>query len=348
MENQVDELDKKIDEVHATLSNTSVELNELFWKVPRDHLLWKKPEYEWNALQILIHLRQISVIFAERIKRIMGRENKEELTELKDYDEYALLAKENFDVQLPKSNISDFMLARSEMLNRVSLIDKDEWKKKVAKHEKFGELTILELLSFLAERELKFLKQLEDLLSLDDDVQELTINPQMPSPGEVTPRKEYSIDEVHARLANTSVELSDIFWDTPREAQLKRPNSSGWSSLEILIHMRQVSEVFAERVKRATHRENDQLIQLHDYDEKRQMSKVNLNEETARGNLNQFMKSRSELLNEVSQIEKDAWNVKVAKHDMQGELTLLELLGPLADREIHYLQKLKILLADYI
>lgn len=348
MENQVDELDKKIDDVHATLSNTSVELNDLFWKVPRDHLLWTKPEFEWNALQILIHLRQISILFAERVKRIMSRENPEELVEMKDFDEYELMAKVHLDQELAKSNINEFMHARSEMLNLISLIDKEEWKKKVAKHEKQGDLSLLELLTPEAEREIKYLKQLKSLLEFDENVEELEMNPQMPSPVEVTPRKEYSVDDVHATLTNTSVVLSDIFWDSPREAQLKRPNSSGWSALEILIHMRQVSEVFAERVKRAMHRENNELIQLHDYDEKKQMSKVNLNEETARGNLTEFMNSRSELLNEVSLIDKEIWNVKVAKHDIQGELSLLELLGPLADRETHYLEKLKILLADYV
>jgi hypothetical protein len=329
MENQVDELDKKIDEVHQTLSNTSVELASLFWDIPPEKQLNKPSSDEWSALEILVHLRQVSDVYAHRVKRVMTNET-DDLIRLKDYDENKLLSKITLADETAKSNINEFMNSRSDLLNRISLIDKSEWKKKLASHEIHGELTLLELLIPLADREIKFLKKLEQIFE----------NVESEEP-------ELSIDMVHAILSNTSIELSQLFWGVPREVQLQRFSDSDWSPLEILIHLRLVAEVFAERVKRAMHPDNKEIISLHDYDEQKQMEKIDLEEESVRGNITAFMKARSELLNKVSLIDTEIWDKRVAKHEIKGEQTLLQLLIPLAQRETRYLNKLKEYLKDY-
>ncbi|MHA2274364.1 MAG: hypothetical protein ACXAC2_01255, partial [Candidatus Kariarchaeaceae archaeon] len=82
---------------------------------------------------------------------------------------------------------------------------------------------------------------------------------------------------------------------------------------------------------------------LHDFDEQKQMKRVNIEEETVKSNLNDFMKARSKLLNIVSFVDKEEWNKKVARHETIGEISLLELLIPLAQREKMFLDKLKVM-----
>ncbi len=329
MENIVDERDSKIDEVHKILSDTSVQLASLFWDIPLEKQLEKPSGSEWCALEILVHLRQVSEIFASRVKRVMLNETDEHVI-LKDYDEQKLMSKIEIEDETAKSNLNEFMQSRSDLLNRISLIDKSEWKRNICKHEVQGEVTLLELLAPLAERESIFLIKLNEML------------------GEVESQEpELTIDMVHSTLSNTSIEFSQLFWGVPRAIQIHKPSENEWCPLEILIHLRLVAEVYAERVKRAMKPDNTELIFLHDYDEYKQMSKINIEDESVRGNITAFMNARSILLNEVSLIDPEIWNKKLVKHETRGELTLLQLLSPLAQRENSNISKLKEMLKDY-
>lgn len=329
MENIVDERDSKIDEVHKILSDTSVQLASLFWDIPLEKQLEKSGESEWCALEILVHLRQASEIFAHRIKRVMANEGVE-LPFLKDYDEHKLMSKIKIENETAKWNLNEFMQSRSDLLNHISLIEKSDWKKTICKHEAQGDVNLLELLIPLAERESIFLIKLNEML------------------GDVASEEpELTIDMVHSTLSNTSIEFSQLFWGVPRAIQVHRPAESEWSPLEILIHLRLVAEVYAERVKRAMKPDNTELIFLHDYDEYKQMERIKLDDESVRGNITAFMNARSVLLNEVSLIDPEIWNKKLVKHETRGELTLLQLLSPLAQRENSNISKLKEMLKDY-
>lgn len=154
-----------------------------------------------------------------------------------------------------------------------------------------------------------------------------------------------SIDELHATLSNTSVELAYLFWEIPREIITHRPTPESWSPLEILVHMRQVGEVYAERVKRVLNSGDSPYF--HDFDDQKQMSRIRLEEETVKSNLNEFMKARSELLNQISFIEKEDWENKKCIHEVSGELSLRRLLIPLAQREKKNIKILTDLLGDY-
>ncbi|MHA2251167.1 MAG: hypothetical protein ACXAD7_12455 [Candidatus Kariarchaeaceae archaeon] len=152
---------------------------------------------------------------------------------------------------------------------------------------------------------------------------------------------EYSIDNIHATLSNTSVELAYLFWEVPRATQTGKTQHHEWCPLEILIHLRQVAEVFANRIKRLLKNDNEELPLLHDFDEKKQMAKIKLYDESVRSNLSDFMKARSNLLNQISFIDREDWHKKIAQHETQGEVSLYNLLIPLAKREVKYLVILK-------
>jgi len=156
---------------------------------------------------------------------------------------------------------------------------------------------------------------------------------------------ELTKDQIHQSLSNTSVELHYVFWNVPRAVQVERPEPDKWSPLEELIHLRQVGEVYASRVKRMVNLEaGEELPYLHNFDEEKQMSMINLSEETVKYNLGQFMQARSELLGKISFLEADEWDKFKCRHETDGELTLRQLLIPLVKREEMHLNRIKELL----
>lgn len=150
-----------------------------------------------------------------------------------------------------------------------------------------------------------------------------------------------TVDEIHATLSNTSVELHYLFWEVPREKQRERPSPDEWSPLEILIHLRQVGEVYTERVKRVVGSGPDEEPYLHDFNEERQMQKIDLEDETVKHNLGRFMNARSDLLNKISFIEKEEWDEYMCVHEKAGKISLRKLLIPLVKREEKNIAKLR-------
>lgn len=155
---------------------------------------------------------------------------------------------------------------------------------------------------------------------------------------------ELSINEIHSSLSNSSVELADIFWEIPRVKQLIKTDEQTKSPIEILVMMRIMGEVFAERIKRIFAEERTDIIKFHDYDENKQMAKITVSEETVKHNLNLFLKARSQLLNKISFLTEEEWDVKKCKiNDI--ELSIRELLIPVVNREKQFIDSLKILLS---
>jgi len=158
-------------------------------------------------------------------------------------------------------------------------------------------------------------------------------------------KSELNKDQIHEALSNTSVELHYVFWGVPREVQILRPDPDSWSPLEHLIHLRQVAEVYASRVKRIVDlEEGEDLPYMHNFDEDKQMSYVDLDEETVKYNLGQFMQARSKLLNNISFLDAEEWDKLKCVHEIDGEITLRQLLIPLVKREQEHLAQIKELL----
>ena len=153
---------------------------------------------------------------------------------------------------------------------------------------------------------------------------------------------ELTKDQIHEALSATSVELHYMFWNVPREVQLRRPTPDAWCPLEILIHLRLVGDVYASRVKRiVTRDEGEEIPYMHNFDEYRQMKVVDLDEETVKYNIGQFMQSRSKLLSHISFLEADEWDTLKGMHEVDGEISLRQLLIPLVKREQKQLATLK-------
>ena len=149
---------------------------------------------------------------------------------------------------------------------------------------------------------------------------------------------EMTIEEIHDSLSNTSVTLSGMFWEVPIEKILERKDGDKWCPLEILIHMRQVAEVYAGRVNRML--KADEPPFMHDFDEEKQMSKIKFVDESVKSNLQSFMIARADLLKSISLLKKEVWTDKKAIHEVRGLVNLQQLLIPLAKREIQNIDKL--------
>lgn len=144
-------------------------------------------------------------------------------------------------------------------------------------------------------------------------------------------KQDLTINEIHEILSDTGVTLSGMFWELTKAEQTDKHEGDKRCPLEVLINMRQVAEVYCERVKRVL--KSDDPPFLYDFNEEKQMAKIRLHDESVRGNLQAFLRARSELLNAVSLIGKDLWETKMANHEVTGIVSLRKLLIPLALRE---------------
>lgn len=154
-------------------------------------------------------------------------------------------------------------------------------------------------------------------------------------------KQDMTINEIHEILSDTGVTLSGMFWELTKAELTDTHDGDNWCPLEVLINMRQVAEVYCERVKRVLKSEDEPPF-LYDFDEEKQMAKAKLEDESVRGNLQAFLRARSELLNAVSLIDKDLWETKKANHEISGIVSLRQLLIPLTIREktnLEYLLK---------
>ncbi len=158
--------------------------------------------------------------------------------------------------------------------------------------------------------------------------------------------QELDKNEIHKGLSHTSVELSYKFWGLKRKQITVTPEDGGLSPLEILVIMRQSAEIYTARVERIVRNEDmDNLPKLHDFDEKKLMRRIDLEEETPKANINIFMAARSDMLNLIS-FDDDVWEKKKCLHETKGVMTLQELLADLVIRERAYLDKLNELLPE--
>ena len=153
-------------------------------------------------------------------------------------------------------------------------------------------------------------------------------------------------NEIHKKLSDTSVRLTYKFWNLKRSQIIQRTSENEWCPLEILVHLRQVAEIYTGRVKRLVEtKEDDPIPHFHDYNEFKLMSKVDLEEETPKANINTFLDVRSDMLNLIS-FDDDIWESKMCVHEVEGEITLRKLLIPLVIRELKFLDKLEELLPE--
>lgn len=153
-------------------------------------------------------------------------------------------------------------------------------------------------------------------------------------------------NEIHKKLSDSSVRLTYKFWNLKRAQITQRPSENEWCPLEILIHLRQVAEVYTERVKRLVNaKEEDSIPHFHDYDEFKMMEKINLEEETPKANINTFLDVRSDMLNLIS-FDDEIWETKSCIHEVEGEISLRKLLIPLVLREQKFLDILEELLPE--
>jgi hypothetical protein len=90
--------------------------------------------------------------------------------------------------------------------------------------------------------------------------------------------------------------------------------------------------------------EEDDVPYMHNFDEKRQMDKIDLDEETVKHNLGDFMEARSVLLNKISFLEDEKWDSLKCEHETDGMVSLRKLLIPLVKREQRHIKRIQELL----
>ncbi len=154
-------------ELHNKLVTTGHTLLTLFWgkKPSQVNIKSSNPQIQYSALEYLMILRYAADLFTGRVERMLKRED---VPETHDFDIDKFLASEDIEDQSLKANIEEFMESRAKLLKLINPLKDEEWDTYKIKHEKFGELTLRQLLTVLANYEEEWVNNIRTILKEHD------------------------------------------------------------------------------------------------------------------------------------------------------------------------------------
>lgn len=154
-------------ELHNKLVTTGNNLLSLLWgKKPwQINVKSSNPEIKYSALEYLLILRYASDLFTERVDRML---KSEETPETHDFDLDKFFASEDIEDQSLKANIEEFMESRARLLRLLNPLSDEEWDTYKIKHEKYGELSLRQLLTLLAKYEEEWVNNIKTILKEHD------------------------------------------------------------------------------------------------------------------------------------------------------------------------------------
>ncbi len=149
--------------LHNKLVTTGTALHSLFWgKKPQQvNIKSSDPNIKYSALEYLMILRYASDLFTGRVERMLKDET---VPSTHDFDLDKFLAMEDIDDQSLKANIEEFMESRAKLLRLLNPLADEDWDKYKINHEKYGELTLRQLLTLLANYEEEWVNNIRTIL----------------------------------------------------------------------------------------------------------------------------------------------------------------------------------------
>ncbi len=149
-------------------------------------------------------------------------------------------------------------------------------------------------------------------------------------------------NDLHNKLVTTGHELFSLFWGKKRKDTMVKSSNSNikYSALEYLLVLRYASELFTGRVERML---KDETVPFtRDFDVGKLLASVDLEDQSIKGNIEEFMEARAKLLVLINPLkEEEEWDQYKIKHEQFGELTLRQLLTVLVNYEQEWLNNIK-------
>ena len=301
--------EKKRQEHLSTLKETPSQLKESLSGVPKKLQQWNPAPGKWSIQQIVCHMRDMEKgAYLTRYKRIL----EEDSPSLPDLDGDTLALERGYQELKLGEVVRDWKRARAQSIKLLKRVKGAQWQR-VGTHETDGPLTMEELLYRHA---------------IGNDRAHL--------------------DQIHAikrrwdilsRLEGAPAELLALTRDLSEDALRRRPASDEWSTIETACHIRDVEQLYVERITKMAHLDRPRFWEM---DAVRLAAARRYQEADLKSVLKEFRQRRRETLLLLQALPHPVW-LRTGIHPERGETTIEELATRLGQHDQRHLGEIRAL-----
>jgi len=288
--------------LRATRSNLKAALKG----VPKALLLWRPAPGKWSIQEIVCHMRDMErEAYLARFRRILAEEN----PTLPDVDGDVCALERGYREQKLSEVVREWSQLRGEVLKVLAGLGGDQWQRG-GTHETAGPLTLEQFLRRLA---------------LGNDEAHL---------GQIEAIKQRWV--VLQKLEAGPKGLAAAARGVPDQTARKRPADGKWSIVEHACHLRDVEQLFADRLTKTAFQErpafwmmdNDRVAEARRYREANVASVVK-----------EFARLRGENLTLLRALPAPAWS-RAGVHPKRGDLSIAQMAGLLAAHDENHVGRI--------
>ena len=142
----------------SLLEKTPILLETMLRDVPEDVLRWKPAADRWSIADVLGHLGDIEMVYADRTRRMVT----EQAPSVPKYDAAATVESGDYVRGSASENLAFFLRVRRATIVLLRTIPPDSAEME-ATHSELGKFTLLEMLSEWASHDLERLRQIAEI-----------------------------------------------------------------------------------------------------------------------------------------------------------------------------------------
>jgi hypothetical protein len=293
----------------STLRATPANLKAALKGVPRRLTSWRPAPGKWSILEVVCHLRDMERdAYLGRYRRILA----EDTPQLPDADADIYALEGDYGAQKLGDALREFQRLRRECLKVLSGVKGDAWER-AGIHEAAGRLTMADFLRRQAVgNDEAHLGQIDAIKRRHAVLERLGATP--------------------ARLKKTLAAFSD-------EALRRAPAPGKWSAIEIACHLRDVDQLYAERVSKAAFSDRPRFWMIDNEAVSRKLAYSGADPAAV---LAEHRRRREDLLVLLRALPPVAWQ-RSGIHPKRGELTIEQIAGTIADHDDSHLARIEAL-----
>jgi DinB superfamily len=289
------------------LRATPARLRAAIKGVPKSVLTWAPAPGKWSIVEIVCHMRDMERdAYLARYQRILSEDNPA-LPDI-DGDRYSL---ENaYRTQKLSDALREWSRLRRECLKTISKAKRADWERSGV-HETAGPLSLYDLLKRQAiGNDEAHLGQIEDIKGRHDTL---------------------------ARIAAAPARLSKALKAFTSDALRRQPEPGKWSPIEIACHLRDVDQLFAERVTKTAFSDRPAFWMM---DNGILADKLGYRDADATAVLKEHRRRREDLASLLRSLPHGSWQ-RTGRHPERGEITIGQLVEILANHDDEHLTQLE-------
>jgi hypothetical protein len=277
--------------------------------VPKAVLTWSPAPGKWSILEIVCHMRDMERdAYLARYQRILAEDNPS-LPDI-DGDRYSL--ENDYRAQKLSEALRDWSRLRRECLKTLSKAKRADWERPGV-HETDGPLTLSDLLKRQAiGNDEAHLGQIEAIKRRHDTL---------------------------ARIGTAPARLAKALKTFSPDALRRQPKPGKWSAIETACHLRDVDQLYAERVTKAAFSERPAFWMM---DNALVSEKLRYRDADPTSVLKEHRRRREDLVALLRSLPHGTWQ-RTGLHPKRGEITIEQLAQVIADHDESHLSQIETL-----